>query len=393
MIKVAIIGGKLQGVEACYLAKKSGFFSVLVDKNENPPARGLCDSFINADVLKKDGNLITALINVDLVLPALEDDEALDVLHQLEDEYELTMAFDFEAYTITSSKKRSDLLFHENGIPAPAYYPHGLAPYIAKPVYGSGSANVKLLETSADATVFLNGGCSQSEWVVQEYLSGRSYSIEVIGKPGCYRTYQITEIHVDKNYDCRLVTCPCNELTDTQKADFSDTAIKLAELLQLRGIMDVEAILDNGVMKILEIDARLPSQTPTAVYRSTGINFLGELYSLFCGEWTSESGAAKTPRELPVAYEHIKVNICPQGNQIIELGEGLITQCGPLSLYENLFETDEVITDYLKGDTIMRCTLINSACTEALLHKKREQTRKLLQWSVVSGQMTTITNH
>ena len=45
--------------------------------------------------------------------------------------------------------------------------------------------------------------------------------------------------------------------------------------------MDVEVILDDGVMKVLEVDARLPSQAPTTVYWSTGINIvqiLGELF-------------------------------------------------------------------------------------------------------------------
>ncbi len=44
----------------------------------------------------------------------------------------------------------------------------------------------------------------------------------------------------------------------------------------------VEVIDDHGEFKVLEIDARLPSQTPTVVYHTTGVNFVEELMELFC---------------------------------------------------------------------------------------------------------------
>jgi len=47
---VAVVGGKLQGVEATYLAHKAGWEVRVVDKNDQVPASGLCDSFVQADV-------------------------------------------------------------------------------------------------------------------------------------------------------------------------------------------------------------------------------------------------------------------------------------------------------------------------------------------------------
>ena len=37
-MKVAIVGGKLQGTEAVYLAKLAGFESILIDRNPEVPA-------------------------------------------------------------------------------------------------------------------------------------------------------------------------------------------------------------------------------------------------------------------------------------------------------------------------------------------------------------------
>jgi len=360
-IKLAIIGGKLQGVEACYLAKKAGFFSILIDKKENPPAKGMCDKFIQADICKADKELIALLKSVDFVLPAMENAVTLAALRKLTGE--LNIVFDFDAYAITSSKMKSDLLFRENNIPAPAHYPGGAAPYIAKPVYGSGSSRVTFLATAANAATFLANCDNPSGWIVQEYLVGKSYSIEVIGQPGNYKTYPITEIHVDKNYDCCMVTCPCNELTDEQKASFSDTAIKLAEVLKLKGIMDVEAILLGGEMKVLEIDARIPSQTPTVVYKSSGINLLEELVQnadLKPGAAAHANASGHVGLARPASVEHLEVTITPDGNTVQPYGEGIMANCAPLTLYNNSPSTDELITDYKNGDSVACCTLIKT---------------------------------
>ena len=360
MVQVAIIGGRLQGTEAAYLAKKAGFYSILIDKDENPPAKGLCDAFLKLDVREESTCLVEALASCDFILPTTENADALSALRRLQVAHKLNMAFDFDAYAVTVSKLCSDALFREHAIPAPRYYPAGQAPYIAKHAASSGSVGVRLL--GADEALRLT---DDADLVVQEYLEGPAYSIEVIGSPGRYTTYQVTEIHVDKDYDCCLVTCPCPA---AQVAAFSETAVKIAELLQLRGIMDVEAILHEGQMKVLEIDARLPSQTPAAVLHSTGVNLLSELHRLFCGDWTQDSGPARFAHERAAAYEHIAATV----NSVCAHGEGLMSGTSPLSLHQGLFGADEVLTDYRPGDREIRATLINSAESAARLEQKRQ---------------------
>ena len=43
---------------------------------------------------------------------------------------------------------------------------------------------------------------AKEKFIVQEFVEGPSYSVEIIGQPGNYRTYEITEIFVDHVYDC-----------------------------------------------------------------------------------------------------------------------------------------------------------------------------------------------
>lgn len=373
MTKVAIVGGKLQGTEAVYLAKKAGIKSLLIDHNDRSPAAGLCDEFLCCDVTRESREFIDALNGVDFILPANENTAVLDALVKLAEKYNYILAFDKDAYEISSSKLLSDRLIHENRIPAPRYYPDCRAPYIVKPSGFSGSEGVKRFGTEEELKQFLQtvpGG----EWVVQEFLTGPSYSIEVIGKPGDYQTYEVTEIHMDKAYDCRKVTAPC-AVTDAQREGFRQMAVRLAELVRLKGIMDVEVIDDGGEFKVLEIDARIPSQTPTVVYHTTGVNFMEELADLFCRGRLTAKEAMDDRRKKFCTYEHLA--ICE--GRVTEHGEHIMSADGRLALRENFFGADEVISDYVRDGLSWRGTFINWADTEEELARKRENMRfKLL---------------
>lgn len=374
MKKVAIIGGKLQGTEAVYLAKKAGIQSLLIDKNPMAPASGFCDEHAVLDVLEQNKQLISLLSSADFILPALEDDEVLEALEKVAKEHHLKLAFDMEAYRITSSKLKSDQIIRENCIPAPVYYPKCDPPYIIKPSGESGSAGVRYAETDGEVKKFLEEVSDPSQWVVQEYLKGRSYSIEVIGSNKGYRTYEITEIHMDERYDCCRVTAPC-PVSRKQKGQFEEVAVKLAKLVGLTGIMDVEVIDDKGEFKVLEIDARIPSQTPMVVYHTSGVNLLSELMEIALhGEFQKESAVL---REKPrySCIEHYLVDsrgIWPMGEHI--MGEG-----GPLTYHLHSFGADEVLTDYDGKRRVWRGTFINSANTKSELEEKREKVKSYLQ--------------
>lgn len=275
-MKVAIIGGKLQGTEAAFLAYDAGFETILIDNNPDAPASTLADRFICGNIVERDPRIVEAMKDADFVLPANENDAVLEAICAICEEEGLKLAFDMDAYRISQSKVKSDALMHENGVPAPLYYPEGKAPYIIKPSGESGSAGIQYAETAADVEAFLDRCADPENWIIQEYLTGPSYSIEVIGRPGNYRTYTITQIHMDEVYDCCKVTAPC-DISQAKKEEFAEIAVRLAELVNLHGIMDVEVIDDSEALKVLEIDARIPSQTPICILKSSGMNFVSEL--------------------------------------------------------------------------------------------------------------------
>lgn len=339
-MRVAIVGGKLQGIEAAFLAHEAGWEVVLIDKKPNVPASGLCQSFYQYDVTEESLSLLQALQEVDLIIAALEDVTALRALQKCTSAVNVPLAYDARAFYITHSKKRSNQLLEKCSIPLPQSWPRCGPPLIAKPSSSSGSQGVSKICTWQELGDFIERiGPSLEHWILQEYLEGPSYSVEVMGLAGHYITLQVTELEMDNHYDCKRVLAPAT-ISEPLDRQIREIALTIAKSLHLTGIMDVEVILHQGIPKVLEIDARLPSQTPTAVYKSTGINMLELLADIFIRDTLPVIPEIKALRW--VVYEHIKVH--PDSIEI--LGEHIMGEVDRLELVPNFFGADVGLTNF-----------------------------------------------
>lgn len=347
---LGIVGGKLQGVEATYLARKAGWEVRVVDRESDVPAANLGDAFAQVDVSVEE-RLDEALGAVDFVVPALEDHLALSSLTRWSRSAGVPLAFDPDAYAVSSSKAKSARLFEKIGLSTPNPWPDCGFPVLAKPDEGSGSKGVRVFR---DLDSLRNGFPSELPprgWILEELLDGSEHSLEVIGCPGHHRVLQVTDLYVDREFDCKRVVAP-SVLPPAAIAEFGKISLLLAEALDLHGIMDVEAVYSRGEFKVLEIDARLPSQTPTAVYWSTQQNMI---------EWLGRLCAAQEvdlppvgPGGRGVVYEHI----CVSGDQLETRGERIIAEAGPLALRTDFFGADEALTNFEPGRDAWVATLI-----------------------------------
>ena len=345
---VAVAGGNLQGVEAAYLARKAGWEILVIDRKPTVAASGLCNSFAQLD-MTSGKDLAHVLNGVDLVIPALENDAALACLDRVTRNKGIPFAFDPAAYAISSSKIKSEQLFKRTGVPTPARWPTCKFPLIAKPDRGSGSQGLKVFnnKTALQDTIRR----PTQEWLIQEFIPGPSYSLEVIGLPGQYMTPQVTDLEMDQEYDCKRVTAP-STLADALISKFEQLSLALADALNLKGIMDVEVILHQNDLKVIEIDARLPSQTPATVYWSTGLNMLQLLAELFLNKQMRIQPDISHPYS--VIYEHVSVT----SNMLEIAGEHIMSGTDALHVYPDFFGADEAITNYATGREDWVATLI-----------------------------------
>lgn len=367
---IAIVGGGLQGVEAAYLSKKAGFEVLVVDKKTEPPAKGLAQTFVQADITRFT-QAPDFLKKADLVLPALENNPALAILDLWKRQETLPLCFDLKAYEISSSKLLSNELFAKLKIPRPLSWPHCGFPLVMKPCTGSGSIGVRIIPSREQWPSDLDPGLAQDQWVMEEYLTGPSYSLEIIGSPGRYETLQVTEIFVDEHHDCRQVMAPA-EIDPVLAQGFKRSAGTIAQAMNLTGIMDFEVILHQGQMKMLEIDARFPSQTPMAVYAAIGRNMIEMLAELTLGRPALQPRPLNPVHGIGPGYAAVlHILVTPQGIKV--QGENIMKSCGPLHLETSFFGADEAITSFVPGCETWMATLIVQGQTRREVRKKRNQ--------------------
>ncbi|RLC96980.1 MAG: 3-methylornithine--L-lysine ligase PylC [Chloroflexi bacterium] len=366
-MRVAVVGGKLQGVEAVYLGLQAGWEVLLIDRAKDVPARGLAHSFIQLDVTKDTKNLSDIFKDMNLIIPALENYDALKSLKDLASKEQFPLAFDETAYAVTSSKQKSDLLFNKLGLPVPQTWPDCGFPVIMKPSGLSGSQGVRKINNKEEmVSICPEEDIDIGNWVIQAFLEGPSFSLEVFGLNGNFRSLQPTIIEVDKIFDCKRVIAPAN-LSEVLKNKFTEIAVTVAENINLKGIMDIEVILHKNKLKVLEIDARLPSQTPSVVFKSTGINILELLYDIF-----NRGNIPVLPlivNEKPVIYEHIRVS--PDALEVS--GEHIISEARPLHYQMDFFGADEALTDFDPNHRNWVATLILTGRTKTDVIQKHHR--------------------
>lgn len=341
-MQIAVMGGGLQGVEICMLAKKAAWNVILFDRSSSAPAADLADRFIQFDIetlsKKIDLQIKEILSNADIVIPALECDSALNVLTEYCELNNIPLAFDKTAYAVSSSKVNSQKFFEQcaSPIPSPAVNKECIEyPLIAKPSKGSGSKGVKLLRSERELYSYLPLGLESRDWIIESFCPGRQFSMEICGTPGNYSVFQLTELLMDDVFDCRAVLAPAGE----KELEFTVAAEirKLAENLNLHGIMDIEVVKTENGFKVLEIDARFPSQTPLTVFHSTGLNLLEHFVASFI-----EYQPKMKKRNEPVRHAEYFHMACKNG-EIFFSGEYSLSQSGPLRILTSVPGTCEVL--------------------------------------------------
>ncbi len=367
-MRLAIVGGALQGMEAVFLSERAGFDTVVIDKRPDAPALALANEKHILNPIKDIDRAMRIFSDCDAVLPACEE---LDLLETLDSKLKGTgipFLFDINSYKISSSKERSNELMEKAGVPTPRNWPECGFPVVVKPSCQSGSIGVTVAKNEAERQAGLNIVAELNDVsIVQEFVSGKSISIEAIGNGKKVRSYVTTEVILDSRYDCKMVRCNPNIISPEKDILLKDVCKKTAEVMNLSALMDMEAIDTSNGLKVLEIDARIPSQTPAAIEAGTGINLLKELVHCAMGKTStviSKGNAA--------VYEHY---IFKDGI-LSTSGEKEFGRVRFPKINSGLFGSDTMITDYEPGKKEWRATIITKGRDENQADKKRLDVRE-----------------
>jgi hypothetical protein len=143
--------------------------------------------------------------------------------------------------------------------------------------------------------------------------------------------------------------------------------------------MDVEAIDSQKGWKVLEIDARFPSQTPICVYFSSGINLLLLLIESFENEKTfSENGILNSvnPKYIDAycIFEHFQ----KENGKLISGGEHLISAGSDFHKFDDGTESGIEIFECSDDNEYSAYTVITYSKTESEAREKREKAKALI---------------
>lgn len=312
---VGIIGGKLRGAEACYLARQAGYEITLFDQDPYCAAADLADVFVCADLLKTD--VSDDLADCDFILPMIESPVVIDRIAESAKKCGVPFLYDLTSATIGSSEQITAQLCRAQDIP-----------YENEPGNGAGLRLMPLNRARHEEAC---------------------YSIEVIGDRTTFVPLAVTRILRDGRQGRYQVEAGV-ALSPQAYAQMLEIAKKIGEALRLYGICSVETVWKEGRMYVRSIDTRLPSQIPTAVYHATGINMLALLCDAAYGQLTD----AIVPQTAYALCQHITVT----GTKIQLEGEKSMECTGRLQYTEYFFGCPEVLTDFRPGKTAWSATLI-----------------------------------
>ncbi len=157
-------------------------------------------------------------------------------------------------------------------------------PLIIKNTTGLSSYGMTVVHTYGEAAGYLNSKRNNSNRLIEEFIEGSQYGLEIYGVPGNYTVlppftfsvnqYGITSPKQSVKYG------PC-ELPEVLK----NMMLDLAEKLELRGCAQVDLILDNdGNWNIIEINPRLSGMSYTYACMC-GVSVFEMIYRTTVVEW------------------------------------------------------------------------------------------------------------
>ena len=152
-------------------------------------------------------------------------------------------------------------------------------PVIIKDTTGLSSYGMTVAHTYGEVAGYLNSKRNNSNRLIEEFISGRQFGLEIYGVPGAYTVLPPFEFSVNQygitSPKQSVKYGPC-ELSEVLR----DMMFKLAEGLGLCGAAQVDLILDDdGKWHIIEVNPRLSGMTYTYA-AACGLSVFEMMYNM-----------------------------------------------------------------------------------------------------------------
>lgn len=302
MKKVLIIGASILQLPAIRKAKDLGYYVGVADYNPNAIGIAVADKYFNVSTIDIDGVVKAAkefkpdgIMTLATDMPMRAVAKACEVCH--------LPGISFETAIKATDKGEMIKAFETAGVDHPWYYivpalpdlnniiDKITYPCIMKPTDNAGSRGVVLCHDKKELASEYEYSRNESrggEVIIEEYLQGPEFSVEVMVVDGEPHVLQITDkLTTGAPHFVEMGHSQPTRQNKENRDKISDLACRAVKAVGINvGPAHVEMILTKDGPKMVELGARMGGDCITThlVPLSTGIDMVGCTIRLVCGE-------------------------------------------------------------------------------------------------------------
>ncbi len=299
--RVIVLGGTDDHIALIDNLKNRGYYTILIDYYDNPPAKRAADLHIKESTLEEDKVLdIAKELKVNLVISACIDQALLTACYVAE-KLNLPAPFSYETALNVTNKGYMKRKMVENGIPTSRYCfvdsnfdikTSGLKfPVMVKPADSNGSFGVKKAHNELELKKYLKVALNisrSSRAVVEEFSNGIEVSVDCFiynKKAKIIMMSQLFKKAVDKSTLLIFQSVIPAEVSETVESIIQDIADRIAISFKLDNTPLLIQLMVNGdQVNVTEFSPRIGGTKHKAIKLITGFDILNATIDSFLGK-------------------------------------------------------------------------------------------------------------
>ena len=302
MKKILIIGASILQLPAILKAKEKGYYVGVADYNPKAVGVAYADAFFDVSTIDVDGVVAVAKAFQPEGIMTLATDMPMRSIAAACKACGLP-GIDLETAIKATDKGEMIKAFEAHNVEHPWYYIvkedkayHSVKsrityPCIVKPTDNAGSRGVVLVQSAEDLDAAYSYARNESRGgavIVEEYLQGPEFSVEVMVIDGEPQVLQVTDkLTTGAPHFVEMGHNQPSRQASENVARIQDLACRAVKAIGIRmGPAHVELILTERGPKMVELGARMGGDCITThlVPLSTGIDMVGATIDIACGK-------------------------------------------------------------------------------------------------------------
>lgn len=288
-----VLGGTYPHITLLKKLRKRGFYTILIDYYENPPAKFDADEYIQESTLEKEAVLkIAREKRAELVISTCIDQANVTACY-VSEILGLSKPYSYETALSVTNKVLMKKKMIENDIPTSKFYHLSSSdsidkltlrfPLIVKPVDSNSSKGVRKVETKNDIKEYLNYALSISrdkKAIIEEYKTGKEIGIDCFIKDGEAHVLMVKErrkLPFKKSDTQQIFGCLWPDETYMNNLeDYKKIANSIASAFELDNTpLMIQAIINEDEINVIEFAPRVGGgESFRIIQLSTGFDII-----------------------------------------------------------------------------------------------------------------------